>query len=114
MIIHLMNMVNDKTSQLQDTPATKQNPTSTTAATMPSDDHSTQVLKKKRSHEQLDANASIDSEAAAESAQKPAQAEPAEEKSTDVKEPEKKRHRDGSQEQETKADKVRPPLIPPH
>jgi Ran-binding protein 3 len=98
-------MVNDKTSQLQDTPATKQTPTSTTVATMPSDDHSTQVLKKKRSREQLDVNASIDSEAATESAQKPAQTEPAEEKSTDVKEPEKKRHRDSSQEQETKTDK---------
>ena len=73
---------------------------------MPSDDHATQVLKKKRSREQLDVNSSVDSEAAAESAQNAAQVESSEEKSTDAKEPEKKRHRDGSQEQETKTDKV--------
>lgn len=73
---------------------------------MPSDDHPTQVPKKKRSREQLDLNSSQEPEAVAESAQKPAQAEPSEEKSTDPKEPEKKRHRDGSQEQDTKSDKV--------
>lgn len=73
---------------------------------MPSDDHSTQVPKKKRSREQLDVNSSHESEAVAESVQKPAQVEPSEEKSTDPKEPEKKRHRDGSQEQDTKTDKV--------
>ncbi|KAJ5215758.1 uncharacterized protein N7498_002165 [Penicillium cinerascens] len=72
---------------------------------MPSDDHSTQVPKKKRSREQLDVNSSHETEAVAESVQKPAQAEPSEEKSTDPKEPEKKRHRDGSQEQDTKTDK---------
>ncbi|KAJ5305329.1 uncharacterized protein N7443_004989 [Penicillium atrosanguineum] len=72
---------------------------------MPSDDHPTQVLKKKRSREQLDLNSSVDSKAAAKSAQNSAPVEPSEEKSTDAKEPEKKRHRDGSQEQETKTDK---------
>ncbi|KAJ6108567.1 nucleoporin NUP56 [Penicillium sp. IBT 18751x] len=96
----LTNMVNEKISQFQDSPATKQTPTSTTTATMLSDEHSTQVLKKKRSREQLDMNS-----AAAESAHRSTQVEPSEEKSTDAKEPEKKRHRDGSQEQETKPDK---------
>jgi len=73
---------------------------------MPSDDHSIQVPKKKRSREQLDVNPPNESEAASESVQKPVQAEPDEKNSTDVKEPEKKRHRDSSQEHETKSDKV--------
>jgi hypothetical protein len=100
------DIVNDPTSQKQDTPANKQNPTYTTNTTMPSDDHSTQVPKKKRSREQLDVSSSNDSEAVAELAPKPAQTEPSEEKSADAKEPEKKRHRDSSQEHETKTDKV--------
>ncbi|OQD75451.1 hypothetical protein PENDEC_c007G02870 [Penicillium decumbens] len=88
-----------------DKPPAKQTPTSTTTAVMPSDDHSIQVPKKKRSREQLDVNPPNESEAASESVQKPVQAEPDEKNSTDVKEPEKKRHRDSSQEHETKSDK---------
>ncbi|KAJ5215189.1 uncharacterized protein N7498_001596 [Penicillium cinerascens] len=62
------------------------------------------VPKKKRSREQLEDESSKKSEALGEAAQEPIQTEPSDETSAAKGEPEKKRHRDNSQEPDTKTD----------
>ncbi|KAJ5569693.1 uncharacterized protein N7459_009123 [Penicillium hispanicum] len=68
------------------------------------DDESAKVPKKKRSREQLEDESSKKSEALGEAAQEPIQTEPSDETSAAKGEPEKKRHRDNSQEPDTKTD----------